>query len=368
MKPTPQSLTLMESRAFYHQLQKEIQNAHSEILMEVYLFDFDSLGLEILEQLKKARQRQVQVFLTIDGVGSWSSALLIERFCQTWDIKLHIYHPLWPISSWPLWLRSLNKRNHRKMFVFDQTRFYFGSLNLSNSHLFWWDLGAHFILDASAYTWVAHHFERARSRWSLSFHFQTQWKSRQLFSYARKKKQDPFILFNQTLRDRFLISYHLAHQIKKAQRLIVIITPYFLPRRFLLQALKRAAQRGVQVRLYLPRRSDIGALQGATRHLYRQLLKRNVQIYELTDQILHAKALVIDDQVYLGSMNWNHRSFLHDLEILVRSSQSELAANLEQKIAEMRPQFNRIDPSQISQTPLWQRLGERLFYWFRYWL
>ena len=45
------------------------------------------------------------------------------------------------------------------------------------------------------------------------------------------------------------------------------------------------------------------------------LIRSGVKIYEYTPTFLHAKNMIIDDWVMLGSSNLNHRSLFHDLEI-----------------------------------------------------
>ena len=55
--------------------------------------------------------------------------------------------------------------------------------------------------------------------------------------------------------------------------------------------------------------SDVLISQLASHRLYNSLLKANIQIYEYQLQVLHAKMIVIDDAVYIGSANFDTRSF-----------------------------------------------------------
>ena len=47
---------------------------------------------------------------------------------------------------------------------------------------------------------------------------------------------------------------------------------------------------------------------------YYNLLKAGIRIFEYLPGVLHAKSLIIDDWMLLGSSNLNQRSLRHDLE------------------------------------------------------
>jgi cardiolipin synthase len=81
--------------------------------------------------------------------------------------------------------------------------------------------------------------------------------------------------------------------------------------------LKSAAIRGVDVRLVIPTQSDVFFMPIIAKSYFGMLLKHGVKIYEFQPSMLHAKIVVIDDWVRIGSSNLNHRSLLHDLEVNV---------------------------------------------------
>ena len=81
----------------------------------------------------------------------------------------------------------------------------------------------------------------------------------------------------------------------------------------MLDALKNAAKRGVDVRLVLPGIPDKKLVFRLSRSYYVPLLRAGVRIYEFTPGFLHAKCYVSDDRVaVVGSINMDYRSlFLH---------------------------------------------------------
>ena len=101
--------------------------------------------------------------------------------------------------------------------------------------------------------------------------------------------------------------------LSQAQRYVYIYTPYLAVGEEMLDALKNAAKRGVDVRLILPGIPDKKLVFRLSRSYYLPLLRAGVRIYEFTPGFLHAKCYVSDDRVAaVGSINMDYRSlFLH---------------------------------------------------------
>jgi cardiolipin synthase len=95
-----------------------------------------------------------------------------------------------------------------------------------------------------------------------------------------------------------------------AKTRIWIVTPYFIPSLALQTALRTAATRGLDVRVLVPATSDVPIVKYASRSYYPELLQSGVRIYEYREQMIHAKAFVIDDDLSsVGSANMDTRSF-----------------------------------------------------------
>ncbi|MBC7537903.1 MAG: phosphatidylserine/phosphatidylglycerophosphate/cardiolipin synthase family protein [Bacteriovorax sp.] len=105
-----------------------------------------------------------------------------------------------------------------------------------------------------------------------------------------------------------------------AEKSIRLSTPYFRPTIKLGEALQRAVARGVDVSLItrIDLSGDTAAIilsevnkEGINRFL------NKIKIYEYTEPgvILHSKIVLIDGKVsFIGSVNLNKRSFVHDME------------------------------------------------------
>jgi phosphatidylserine/phosphatidylglycerophosphate/cardiolipin synthase-like enzyme len=105
-------------------------------------------------------------------------------------------------------------------------------------------------------------------------------------------------------------------QIGGARRYVWITQGYFVPDEALLEALARAAERGVDVRIIAPSVSDVTLILHASRHLYGSLLQSGVHIFEYQDAVLHAKTAVIDGYwSTVGSSNLDYLSFMRNHEV-----------------------------------------------------
>lgn len=355
------------STEYYDALLESLSLAQHEILFESYAFDFDSVGKEFLNQLEAAKKRGLNVRLIVDGLGSWGAISELRAWSRHSGVKLKVYHPLWPTRGLTALFRTLNKRNHRKMILIDGNILYFGSLNISKIHLSWRDYGARINLTPSESELVKTAYNRTWSKWS---------GIRQVFNpknlkLTRRRSHRAItsrILFNHSLPSRLRFSRFLHQTIHQAEKFIWITTPYFLPRALLKRALYHAVKRGVEVKLLLPHKSDVWIVKMATRSLYRKLLRKGLRIFEYSKGVLHAKSLVTDKKLLLGSNNWNHRSLMHDLEILVNVTDPKFHEHF-LVVFDQDLHFSReIELKELEMDPRWQRILGKFFYWFRYWL
>jgi cardiolipin synthase len=109
-----------------------------------------------------------------------------------------------------------------------------------------------------------------------------------------------------------------------------ISAAYFVPTPEEVKTLIAAAQRGVDVRLLVPEKSDAQNAVEAARSHYSELLAAGVKIHETRDVVLHSKTVVIDGVwSAIGSSNFDHRSVLFNDEIDAIVIDRKTAADLE---------------------------------------
>ena len=103
--------------------------------------------------------------------------------------------------------------------------------------------------------------------------------------------------------------------IASASKSIYIQTPYFLPTDALMHALEAASMAKVDVRIMIPRNNDSKLLQYASFSNVTLCLKAGIKVYLYNEAMLHAKAMIIDDNIVTaGSTNFDFRSFENNFE------------------------------------------------------
>jgi cardiolipin synthase len=112
-------------------------------------------------------------------------------------------------------------------------------------------------------------------------------------------------------------------RLKIAHDRIWITNAYLAPSAPILRRLKKAAKRGVDVRILLPRKSDVFFMPWVAGSYYKELIASGVRIYEYLPRFLHAKSVIIDDWVVVGSSNMNRRSMLKDFEVDIVLNKTE---------------------------------------------
>ena len=106
----------------------------------------------------------------------------------------------------------------------------------------------------------------------------------------------------------------------------------------------------------------------ASATFYEQLLPANVRIFEYNNTVLHAKTLIIDDWMLVGSSNLNHRSLLHDLEADVNIQSKESKLSLEKQFLIDIKNSKEINLENWSRRSWYKRLMGQIMLTLKYWI
>jgi cardiolipin synthase len=299
-----------------------IEGARDHINLETYIFDQDELGLKFADLLIAKQKQGVQVNIIYDSVGTLGTPAEFFERMRAAGIRLTEFNPVSPLKRFGGW--RLNNRDHRKILVVDGRIGFTGGVNIAkdyarsslfrsqgkrNRELGWRD--THLQLEGPA---VA----------SLQWLFLDTWAKqnaddlldRQYFP-ALAPAGERIVRVIATFPDgdfEIFKAYALAMQ--QAKKSIHVTVAYFAPDVQVIEILKDAAKRGVDVKIVFPAISDAGMVFHAGRSYYEELLAAGVKIYEFQDSVLHAKTAVIDGNwSTIGSANLDVRSFLHNTEV-----------------------------------------------------
>ena len=124
----------------------------------------------------------------------------------------------------------------------------------------------------------------------------------------------------------------LVSAIENAENEIILSSAYFVPTPEQKKQLINAAKRGVQVNLCLPGISDSSLAMLVQHSHYEDLLESGINIFEMDDQVLHAKTVSIDGVwSVIGSSNFDYRSASTNQEVDVVVLGKETSTELKNK-------------------------------------
>ncbi|MGG5174949.1 cardiolipin synthase [Pseudarthrobacter sp. J1763] len=299
-----------------------IGEAKNFVNVEFYIMSSDELTDPLLTALEEAADRGVEVRLLFDHIGTLrvkGYRQLLKRL-RSGGIKWRRMLPLLPIHG--QWRRP-DLRNHRKIVVVDGEVAFTGSQNLVEPH---YRKPKNI---KSGRQWVELMAElRGPVVPTLNIVFATDW-----LSETDESLQHQLVLPESTSAGHipaqvvpsgpgFSTENNLRlfnTLIYSAQERISICSPYFVPDDSLLYAITTAAQRGVEVELFVSEKGDQFLVHHAQRSYYEALLNAGVRVYLYrAPYVLHAKHFTIDDEVaVIGSSNMDMRSFSLNMEVSV---------------------------------------------------
>ena len=292
------------ARAALHDL---IAQAQTRIDALFYIVANDAQGHAFLDALTARAEAGVTVRLIIDRLGTFRPPWQhLHRLSQAGG-EVRFFSPL----VQPPLRGHLNLRNHRKIMVVDQVVAYGGGMNVGEEYLgdgpdVWTDLA--FTLRGPAVTVCAQIFA---SDWTGTggtprdplevTHDHTGPTVAQIAPSGPDLRHDG-------LHDTIVNAIH------RAKRRVWIATPYFLPTDTLSEALSIAARRGIDVRVLLPRTSNQRIADFARGAYLRETQSAGGRLLLFEPGMMHAKAGIIDDAAYVGSLNFDVRSMQLNFE------------------------------------------------------
>jgi cardiolipin synthase len=182
----------------------------------------------------------------------------------------------------------------------------------------------------------------------------------------RQRSASSLIRLNVHRRQRRENYLDLLIRIVRAQERVWITNAYFVPDGSLVRALAIAAQSGVDVRILVPRFSDIIFMPWVASAFHLGLLQAGVKVFEYQRSILHAKTMLLDDWALVGSSNLNHRSLLHDLEADVVLADPLATKELGERFREDCAGAREITLGNWRARPWVERMLGRVLLWVRY--
>jgi cardiolipin synthase len=347
-------------QAAFQAMRESGEAAQREILLESYIFKDDTTGRLFLRGIKAAAARGIAVRVLADALGSASTRAAFWADMASNGIQVRLFNPLFE----KFWYQPF--RDHRKILVVDREVAFTGGMNIGEEY------GS--LRPRPGETWRDTHVRvTGPAAWEMAVVFQEGWK------YAGG---EPFeidalpgdvvdapgsrilVLDSRPNRGQAESAAVLAAIAAAARQTLWITNAYFAPGHRAMSILGEAADRGVDVRLLLPGKTDVPVVRRAGHGYYGALLERGVRIFEYQEAILHAKTLVADGLVsVVGSTNLDFRSFIFNAECDLLILCRETAATLENAFREDLERSEEVGLAAWRRRPLRKKIGDRLARW-----
>jgi cardiolipin synthase len=362
-------LHLLENgEEFFPAVFEAIAGARREVLIETFILFDDKVGRELRRVLIEAAHRGVSVDLTVDGYGSPDLSEGFIAGLTAAGVRLHVFDPCPKLFG--RWRMKLIRRLHRKLVVVDAAVAFVGGINYSADHLD--DYGPEAKQDYAVKVegpLVAHVHRLARSTLPTSgWH----WRLRRSevppddWDLPHAGDAETMLVVRDNERHPNDIERHYRVAIRSARREIIIANAYFFPGWRLLNEMRKAARRGVEVTLIVQGKPDMQIVSIGARLLYPDLLADGVKIYEYCRRPLHGKVALVDDEwSTVGSSNLDPLSLSLNLEANVfvrhRGFNTELRSHLLRLIEQ---HCTRVEPQHAAPRTAWRMVVSTFVFHF----
>lgn len=346
-----------------------IRSAKREVFLEMYWFGSDKTGRQFADALCDRASDGVRVRVIYDAVGSIQTDGRMFAKLRDAGCEVEQYNP---IAPWRARFRIgvINNRDHRKLLIVDRRVGFTGGVNLGDEWAPLRDGGEGWRDDTIRIEGPA--VEQMRS----------------IFLHGWRRIVDPLVLAPPSMppptshpdptgsRVRVLANHYFGERrairraylrrIARAERSVCITNSYFIPDARIRRVLRQAAERGVDVRVMIPGKSDSFPARYAARRLYGRLLRSGIRLYEWHRSVLHSKTAIVDGTwCTVGTYNLDYRSWRFNLEVVAAVEDSAVAGAMERQFQDDLAEAREVSYEAWRRRPWLERVLDRFFYLFR---
>jgi cardiolipin synthase len=339
--------------AVIKRLVTDIDAAKLHVRILVYLFADDATGMKVIDALGRAKQRGVDCHVLIDPVGSYKWLKGTRAALQAAGVETKEALPF-------RYLRGRTRRdmrNHRKLFLIDGMIGYAGSQNIVAKD-FRPGITNHELVARVTGPIVAQMTGAFMADWYLETEVILEENialppsngevTAQLLPSGADYRCEGFQTF-------------LVWKIHRAERHVLITTPYLIPDEDLLSAMRTAVLRGVVVDLVVSAIADQKLVNMAQRSYYQELIDGGIRIHRFRNFLLHAKNVSIDGSTaVIGSSNVDIRSFQLNEEVSLVLYGVDAVAPLEAIQLGYLNASDPVDPARWKRRPALHKIGENI--------
>lgn len=291
-----------------------IQQAKISIHIEMYIFTDDTAtSHDFISLLKQKAQAGLQVILILDVFGSLALPNAVVKEMRDTGIEVRFF-------------RHLIHRTHKKIVLIDGRIAFLGGVNITDHARKWNDLQVE--LSGRIVLPIYRSFKRTYKLTGGKLnphkpHGNANWQ----------KQVNVWLLENMPVIGRRMVKQYYLQKLNNATKTIVFVSPYFIPSRWMLGAMRNALSRGVNISVIIPSNTDFKLADNINRYYAGVATNMGVYVY-FTSGMNHAKVALIDSlEGLVGSINIDALSFDIDNEIGVFFKDKHFITQLEEVIA-----------------------------------
>lgn len=301
---------------FFPAFVEGLKKAKEFIFIEFFIITDGKWWSAVQEVLKQKAQEGVDVRIIYDDMGCGGTiSFFTPRKLAKFGIKCYKFHPFRPVLS-----GVYNNRDHRKIVIIDHQMAFTGGINLADEYAndikrfgYWKDTMVK--IEGSGINnliaiWLQNH--------DLCTGYVSDYNKYLMYDYEKFDDSGFVMPFGDGpggVDDALVGEQNYINILNYATKSCYISTPYLVPTYQLLDAMRNAAMRGVDVHLIVPGIPDKKAVYAVAKSNFRFLINAGVHVHIYKPGFNHMKSAIADDELaFVGTINFDFRSLVHHFE------------------------------------------------------
>ncbi|MEI7810226.1 MAG: phosphatidylserine/phosphatidylglycerophosphate/cardiolipin synthase family protein [bacterium] len=283
------------SQKSWQAMYEAISSAQTSIYLEMYIFSDDMTDYNFLKLLEEKALRGLRVRVVLDSFGSANLSKKVIEELRYVGVEL-------------IFLSYFLNRTHRKILIVDEHVAFIGGVNFHQSASLWNDLMVK--VEGKLVYFITKSFAKVYAECGgkdplVLMHNKAKFK----------KKMHDWLIEHFPIKNKYRLKKIYQRHLSRAHENVILVTPYLMPKRWLIGSLHQAVLRGVRVEILIPKNTDHYFIDRVNYFFMYELSKLGVNIH-MESQMNHAKLMVIDKkEAIVGSNNLDFLSFELNSEV-----------------------------------------------------
>ena len=302
--------------SYFLDMINEMKKAKEFIYIEFFIIHRGKLFDRVHEILKEKVKEGVDVRILLDDIGSsgYMNHFYMQKLRHE-GIKVHAFNKVIPIMS-----GIYNNRDHRKIVIIDHIAAYTGGCNMADEYAnmitrfgYWKDTGCKIqgpAMNNLIALFLSLYQIEVKDVPDYKKIFDYQYETYNEGGYIYPFGDGPKPFYNELIGEG-----NYLNLINNAKKSVYISTPYLIPTYSLINAIRNAALRGVDIKIMLPGIPDKKLPYSMAKNYFKYLTDAGVKIYLYKKGFNHNKCVLVDSKIaFNGTINFDYRSLVHHFE------------------------------------------------------